>query len=86
MGTLLNTLYVTTPDAYLRLDGGTVVVEVERESASRFHFTTWERAPKRSSAIFHPPPLGNSTLVSGRPRKRAAPVTWRSPWDFTIPQ
>jgi len=30
MNTLLNTLYVTTPEAYLRLDGETVVVEVEK--------------------------------------------------------
>lgn len=31
MSTLLNTLYITTPDAYLRLDGETVVVEIEKE-------------------------------------------------------
>lgn len=32
---LLNTLYVTTPDAYLRLDNDTLRVEVERETRMR---------------------------------------------------
>src|SRR5947209_5116067 len=31
MTVLLNTLYVTTPDAYLRLEGETVCVMVEKE-------------------------------------------------------
>ncbi len=31
MKTLLNTLYVTSPDAYLRLDGDTICVELDRE-------------------------------------------------------
>ena len=33
--TLLNTLYVTTPHAYLHLDNGTVRIEVERETKLR---------------------------------------------------
>ena len=32
---LLNTLYVTTPDSYLRLDNDTLRVEVERETRLR---------------------------------------------------
>ena len=32
---LLNTLYVTTPDTYLRLDNETLRVEVERETRLR---------------------------------------------------
>jgi len=35
MQTILNTLYVTTPHAYLRLDNDTVHVEVERETKLR---------------------------------------------------
>ena len=32
---LLNTLYITTPEAYLRLDNDTLRVEVERETKLR---------------------------------------------------
>ena len=35
MRTLLNTLYVTTPHAYLHLDNDTVRIEVERETKLR---------------------------------------------------
>ena len=35
MQTLLNTLYVTTPLAYLHLDNDTVRIEVERETRLR---------------------------------------------------
>ncbi|RLA39490.1 MAG: subtype I-C CRISPR-associated endonuclease Cas1, partial [Gammaproteobacteria bacterium] len=31
MSVFLNTLYITTPDAYLRLEGETVCVMIEKE-------------------------------------------------------
>jgi len=36
---ILNTLYVTTPESYLRLENDTIRVEVEREDGSTASFT-----------------------------------------------
>ena len=37
MKKLLNTLYVTTPDAYLALDGENVVVRLKDDEVGRAH-------------------------------------------------
>ena len=41
MRRLLNTLFVTSEDVYLSLDGENVVVKREQAEAGRFHSTIW---------------------------------------------
>jgi hypothetical protein len=52
MRQLLNTLFVTTPNAYLRLEGDTVCVEFSTgQILTHFKIDIWERLAHR---IHHP--------------------------------
>jgi CRISPR-associated protein Cas1 len=44
MRKLLNTLYVTIPNAYLSKAGETVLVRVEQETVLRVRSTTWRES------------------------------------------
>ena len=67
MRRLLNTLFVTSEDAYLTLDGENIVVRREKEEAGRFPLHNLEEIVSFSYAGASPAPDGGLYQTQYRP-------------------
>ena len=77
MRRLLNTLFVTSEDAYLSLDGENVVVNREKEEVARFPLHTLSGIISFSYAGASPALMGAGAW-SGRVGIIPCVLTWRS--------
>jgi CRISP-associated protein Cas1 len=67
MTVLLNTLYVTTPETYLRLEGETVCVMMEKEKRLQVLLNHLGRVVRFGDVMLSPALLGRC-MEEGRPR------------------
>lgn len=72
MRKMLNTLYVTSPDAYLSLEGETIKITLEKDQESRFPLLNFE------SIVTHGRP-GVSPALLGKCREMGIPISFLTP-------